>query len=264
MKSRKKHLVLKWIVHHSVGAGSHQELQEDGQMTRGEGHQESTQAAVDDSHAGSALRAALAGLLQRPDGLDRAEDHHQRRSEEAKHLQADDHRTTPTSFGEAVEAVKVLRNPLPELVGGGEDDGEHQRPHGHADPQGHAGGAQLLGPEGVTDGHPAVHGDAHDGVDAAVYSHKVQAFQGRAEGLEGGGPLVVAGVHLEGQLEQEEQVHQGQAAHVDGRLGPLAQEDAEHEERNGVEDGAQHKDGDVDGQLQVHHQVVDVLKGAVR
>lgn len=46
----------------------HQELQEDAQVARGERHQEGTQTAVDDLHTGPALRAALAGLLERQDG----------------------------------------------------------------------------------------------------------------------------------------------------------------------------------------------------
>lgn len=232
-------------------------------MTRRERNQEGAQATVDDAHTGSALRAALAGLLQRPDGLDWAEHDHQRRAEEAKDLQADDHQTTPTLPREAVEAVEVIHASVPPPVDGGEDDWQNQRPHGHADRQGGARWTQLLGSERVTDGHPAVGGYAHDGVDAAIYSHKVQALQDGAERLQGGGPQVVGGVHLEGQRHEEEQVHHGQAGHVDGRLGPFAEEDAEDGERGGVEDHAQHKGGDVDEQLHVHHQVVDVLKGAV-
>lgn len=74
---------------------------------------------------------------------------------------------------------------------------------------------------------------------------------------------MVGGVHLEGKREEEEQVHQSQAAHVDGRLCPFTQENAEEKQRHGVETQAEDEDGDVDDQLQVLHQVVDIFKGAV-
>lgn len=232
-------------------------------MTGGEGHQEGAQAAVDDPHTGQALGAALAGLLQRIDGLDGAEDDHQRRYQEAKHLQTDDHSRTPASLREPVEAVELLRPRLPQVVDGWTDGRQHQRPNGHAGAQGHSGRTQLLGFKGMTDGHPAVHRYTHNGVDAAVYSDKVQALQDRAELLEVGGPPVVGGVHLEGKREEEEQVHQSQAAHVDGRLRPFTQENAEEKQRHGVETHAEDEDGDVDDQLQVLHQVVNIFKGAV-
>lgn len=152
---------------------------------------------------------------------------------------------------------------LPEAIAGREDHGQHHKPDAHTRQQGHLGRAQLLGFERVTDGQPAVHGDAQDGVDASVYSHKIQAFQDGAERLQLSWPGVAAGVHFEGKEEEEEEVHQGQAAHVDDGLCPFSQENAEHQERRSVEDQAADKNGHVDDQLQVLHQVVHLFKGAV-
>lgn len=70
-------------------------------------------------------------------------------------------------------------------------------------------------------------------------------------------------MHLEGKEEEEEQVHQSQAAHVNGGLRPFSQKKAENQQRHDVQDQAAHEDRDVDDQLQVLHQVVHRLKGAV-
>lgn len=67
----------------------------------------------------------------------------------------------------------------------------------------------------MTDSHPSIHSYAHDDVDAAIYPNEIQAFQDRTESLEGGMPAVIGGVHFEGKREEEEQVHQSQAGHVD-------------------------------------------------
>lgn len=162
-----------------------------------------------------------------------------------------------------METVEVLLPELPEAIAGGEDHRQHHKPNPHGRHQGRPGRPQLLGFEGVTDSQPAVHGDAQDGVDASVYSHKIQAFQDGAERLEASWPGVAGGVHFEGKEEEEEEVHQSQAAHVNDGLCPFSQENAERDERHGVQDQAAEKNGDVDDQLQILHQVVHRFKGAV-
>lgn len=76
-----------------------------------------------------------------------------------------------------MEAVEFLLLEFPEAIGGGEDHRQHRDPDAHAHHQGRPWRAQLPGFERVTDGQPAVHGDAQDGVDASVYSHEIQALQ---------------------------------------------------------------------------------------
>lgn len=162
-----------------------------------------------------------------------------------------------------METVELRLPELPEAIAGGEDHCQHHEPNPHTGHQGPPGRPQLLGFERVTDSQPAVHGDAQDGVDASVYSHKIQAFQDGAERLEASWPGVAGGVHFEGKEEEEEEVHQSQAAHVNDGLCPFSQENAKHQERRHVQDQAADKNGDVDDQLQILHQVVHLFKGAV-
>lgn len=232
-------------------------------MAGGERQQEGTQTAVDDLHAGPALWAVLAGLLKSPDGLDRTVNHHQRRHQEPKHLQTDYHHRAPAFLWKTVEAVELRLPDLPEAIDGRRDRHQHQQPDPHADPQGCFGGTQLFGFERVTDSHPSVHSYTHDGVDAAIYPDKIQAFQHWTERMEGGMPEVIAGVHFEGKGEEEEQVHQSQAGHVNSWLRPFSQNDAEHKQRYNIENQTKDEYGDVDDQLQIFHQVVHPLKWTV-
>lgn len=87
---------------------------------------------------------------------------------------------------------------LPEREDDRKSDGEHQQPDPHAGDPSRSGGAQLLGFERVADGHPPVHGDAHDHVDAAVCADEIEVLQEGAEWPELAGPLVIGSVHLGG------------------------------------------------------------------
>lgn len=242
---------------------SHQELQEDGQVAGGEGHQEGAQAAVDDLDAGPALCTVLAWLGQGPDGLQGAVDHHHGGQQEAQQQHTDDQRGAPALLGELVEAAELLVSSLPEVVDGRADGYYHQHPHHYAEAQGCTRGPPALGFERVTDRHPPVHRYAHDGVDAAVYPSKVQTLQDGAERVEACLPVVTDGVHFEGQREEQEDVHQSQAGHVDGGLDPLLQGEAEDVQRHDVEKQAGNEYGDVDDELQVLHHLVRRVGGTV-
>lgn len=242
---------------------SHQELQQNAEVAWGEGQQEGAQTAVDDLHTGPALRAALAGLLKGPDGLDGTVNQHQRRQEEPKHLHTDDHLGAPAFPWKPVEAVELFPPGLSEAIGGRKNRCQHHHPDRQAGPQSCSGWPQLLGFERVTDSHPSVHSYTHDGVDAAIYANKIQTFQDRTETLEVGVPTMISGVHFEGKREEEEQVHQSQAGHVDRWLRPFLQNDAEHKQRHSVENQTSYKYGDVDDQLQILHHGVHVCKWTV-
>lgn len=108
-------------------------------MARGERQQEGTQTAIDDLHTGPAFRAVLARLLKRQDGLHRTANQHQRRRQEPKHLQTDDHRRAPAFLRKPMEAVEVFLPRLPEVIGGWKDRCHHQHPDPHAGPQGRLG-----------------------------------------------------------------------------------------------------------------------------
>lgn len=94
----------------------------------------------------------------------------------------------------------------------------------------------------MLDGHPAVNGDAHDGVDAAIHAHKIHALQEGAEQVVTGRPSVVGCMHLEREQEKQEKVHQSQIGHVDGGLSPLAEQDTKDDQGQDIEDHAKHED----------------------
>ena len=242
---------------------SHQELQQNAEVAWGERQQEGAQTTVDDLHTGPALRAVLARLLEGPDGLDRTVNQHQCRQEEPKHLHADDHHRAPAFPWKPVEAVELFLPGLSEAIGGWKDRCQHHHPHRQADPQSCLGWPQLLGFEWVTDSHPSVHSYTHDGVDAAIYSNKIQTLQDRTETLEVGIPIIIGGMHFEGKREEEEQVHQSQAGHVDSWLRPFSQNDAEHKQRHSVESQTNDKYGNIDDQLQILHRAVHLCKWTV-
>lgn len=85
---------------------------------------------------------------------------------------------------------------FPEPEGDRKGGRKHQHPDPQAADQSRPGGAQLLGFEGVTDGQPSIHGDAHDHVDAAVSAYKVEVFQKGAERPERARPLMFYSMHL--------------------------------------------------------------------
>lgn len=97
-----------------------------------------------------------------------------------------------------MEAVDGRMIAFSEPEGDRKGGGKRQHPDPQAADHSRTGGAQLLGFEGVTDGQPSIHGDAHDHVDAAVSTDKVEVFQEGAERPECARPHVIYSMHLGG------------------------------------------------------------------